>query len=75
MITPFIDPVLKKQLPDELLEELLKTTEEFIDKVPLSEWKKMSPEIRGQVITTISYTMIAGAGITLNYIYQKSAQQ
>ncbi len=75
MITPLIDPVLKKQLPEDLLEMLLKATEEFLDKVPLSEWEKMSPEIRVNVVNTISYTMLAGAGITLNYIYQKSLQQ
>ena len=70
-MNPIIDPEIKREFPDEILDRILKATDELVCKIPISVLAMLPEENRMDFVSTLAHTMIIGAGIALEYIDQK----
>ena len=70
-MNPIIDPEIKREFPDEILDRILKATDELVDKIPISVLAMIPEENRVDFVSTLTHTMVIGAAIALEYINQK----
>lgn len=68
---PIIDPEIKREFPYEILDKILKATEELVDKIPITVLAMIPSENRVDFVSTLANTMIIGANIALEYVNQK----
>ena len=73
MNTPIIDPEIKREFPDEILDEILKATDEFVGKIPTSVLALIPEDNRVNFVSTLAHTMVIGANIALEYINERKA--
>lgn len=68
MTQPTIDPEVKREFPDEILDRILKATEELVDKIPITVLAMIPSENRVDFVSTLANTMVIGANIAMEYI-------